>query len=161
MPKSKLTAVLSLLFVFLSGAIAGALAQRAYVKAHPVAGASAQRHPGPADWRQQYVATRRERLKLDDKQTAQLTKLLNGVDDEMQQLRLKRRAEDVASPLGQERRAENKAIQSRLSKRIDEILSPEQRSLYQQLLDENEKAARQREQQMQNGKGPGGPPPGR
>jgi hypothetical protein len=159
MPKSKLTAVLSLLFVFLSGAILGALAQRAYVQSHPVVAATAQKRPAPGEFRNRYITETRDRLKLSEAQMSQLTKILGDVDEEMRQVQAKRRAEDQASPLGIQRRSEDQAIQARLVSRVDEMLQPDQRVLYKQLRDEREKNRKQRDQQKgdMSGRGPGGP----
>jgi uncharacterized coiled-coil protein SlyX len=158
-PKSRLTAVLSLLFVFVSGALLGALAQRAYVQSHPAAAPAAQR-PSPAEFRKHYLSEMHDRLKLDDAQMAKLTKLLTDVDEEFHQIQAKRRSEDQESPLGAKRHAEDQAMQKGLVAKIDDILRPDQRVLYQQLRDQRERARKLREQQNPSGAmAPGGPPP--
>jgi hypothetical protein len=158
MPKSRLTVALSLLFVFLSGAILGVLAQRAYTASRPASAASNPRRFGPAEWRKRYVAETRDRLKLDAKQTERLTAILGDVDEEIHQVQTKRRAEDQASPLGNQRRAEDQAIQAHLVARVNEMLQPAQRVLYQQLRDERDKARKQRGQEKK-GIPPGPPAP--
>ncbi len=160
MPKSKLTAVLSLLFVFVSGGLLGALAQRAYILSRPAAAPNSSRRPSPAEFRQRYLTAMHDRLKLDDSQTAQLTKILNDVDDQMRQVQAKRHAEDMASPVFAKRNTENQALNDELVAKVNAILKPDQRVLYKQFREERERMRKQHEQQDQkNGMGPGGPPP--
>ena len=103
----------------------------------------------------------RDRLKLDDTQTTQLTKILSDTDDEMRQVQAKRHSEDMASPIFAKRNAENQALTDELVAKISAILKPDQRVLYKQFRDERERMRKQREQQdRKNGMGPGGPPPG-
>lgn len=72
MPKSKFSAAISLLLVFVSGALVGVLGHRAYTMR--IAASSPPMHrPGPPEWRKHFVADMRERVKLDDAQTTQLS----------------------------------------------------------------------------------------
>jgi len=147
MPKSKTSAVLSLLLVFVSGALVGVLAHRAYTLNKTATASTGPRKLGPADWRKRNLAEMKTRLKLDDQQAARLDEIFNQVDDDFRQLRTKRIAEDHA-------------VQSALVDKINAILRPDQQLLYQQLRDEREKERERRRQQMQKQGGPGGPPPG-
>ncbi|MGD0499269.1 MAG: hypothetical protein ABSC23_12630 [Bryobacteraceae bacterium] len=158
MPKSRLSAALSLLFVFVSGALLGGLAYRAYIVSRPAASPAAAR-PSKADWRKHYLTEMHDRLKLDDAQTTQLSKLLDQVDDQMHQLQTKRRAEDQASPQGVRRRAEDQTIQNELVAKINALLRPDQRVLYQELRATREKNRQRREEQMQKGGGSFPPQP--
>jgi murein L,D-transpeptidase YcbB/YkuD len=133
------------------------LAQRAYVQYHPAAPAS--QRPSPAEFRKHYLSEMHDRLKLDDAQMAKLTKIVADLEEEVRQIQAKRRSEDQESPLGAKRRAEDQAIQKGLVAKIDEVLRPDQRVLYQQLRDQRERTRKLREQQEQR-EGHGGPPGG-
>ncbi len=148
MPKSRLSAVLSLLFVFVSGALAGALVYRAYVVTRPSAAPRVQPRD-PADWLKHRITVMHDRLKLDDGQTAQLTELLNKSFEEMRQVNAKRRAE-------------NEESQNQMVQKIDSLLRPDQKVLYQQFREELQRDRERRQKQngqMGPGGGPGGPPP--
>jgi Spy/CpxP family protein refolding chaperone len=139
MPKSKLSAVISLLLVFVSGALVGVLAHRAYTMKIATAGPAMGRRPGPPEWRKHFLADMRERVKLNDGQTAQVTAILEQVDGEFRQVREKWNTE-------------NQAIQKSLVERIDAILTPDQQVLYQRLRDEREAERQRWHQQKQSEK---------
>ena len=144
MPKSKLSAVLSLVLVFVSGALVGVLSHRAYtLRAASAAAPSFPRKGNPGDWRKHVVPEMREQLKLDEPQTSQLNTILDEVDSEFAQVRSKWNAE-------------NEAIQKGMVDRINAMLCPDQRELY-----EKWRAEREAERQRRRAQSPGGPPPPR
>jgi succinate dehydrogenase flavin-adding protein (antitoxin of CptAB toxin-antitoxin module) len=98
MMKSKASAALSLILVFVSGALLGVLAHRAYVVSSSATGPTTNRKLSPADWRKRNLAEMRTRLKLDDQQATQLEQIFDRVDEDFRQVGSKRRAEDQASP---------------------------------------------------------------
>src|ERR1019366_9852979 len=75
MPK-RFSAAVSLLLVFLSGALVGVLAHRAYIL-NPSRSAAPAHQPGPDDFRKRYVDDRRAKLQLDDQQVVQLEQILD------------------------------------------------------------------------------------
>src|SRR5258708_5606928 len=94
MSKSKLSAFLSLVLVFASGAVLGAFAYRLY-SATPVlttgnAGGSPSR---PADFRKRYVADLTKDVKLDAEQVRKLNGILDQTGQEMDQLKEKSKPE--------------------------------------------------------------------
>jgi Spy/CpxP family protein refolding chaperone len=135
MPKSKFSAAISLLLVFVSGALVGVLGHRAYTM-RLAASAPAIHRPSLLEWRKHFVADMRDRVKLDDAQATQLSGILEQVDREFRQLREK----------------ENQAFQKNLVDRISSILTPDQRVLYQQLRDQREAERRRWRQKMQSEK---------
>jgi Spy/CpxP family protein refolding chaperone len=140
MPKSKLSAVISLLLVFVSGALVGVLAHRAYTMKIATAGPGMGRRPGPPEWRSHFLADMRDHVKLDSQQTAQVSAVLEQVDADFRQIHEKWNTE-------------NQAIQKSLVERINAILTPEQQALYKRLRDEREAERRRwRSQKPPGGK---------
>jgi hypothetical protein len=135
MPKSRLSAVLSLLLVFVSGALVGVLAHRAYTLQTATAGPTQPRRREPNEWRKHFVDDMRQRVKLDDAQTAELVRIMDAVELEFRQVREKWNTE-------------NQAIQKSMVDRINATLRPEQQAIYKQFRDERE-AERQRRRAQQ------------
>ncbi len=130
MLKSRLSAVLSLILVFASGALLGALSHRAYTMRMTSSAANpAPRRGNPGDWRKHVVPVMCDRLKLDDAQKAQLNKILDDVDAEFAQTRSKWNAE-------------NRAIGDGMVERITAMLRPDQKELYSQWRAEREERRR-------------------
>jgi hypothetical protein len=127
MPK-RFSAALSLLLVFLSGALVGALAYRAYT-VNPNRSAAAPRQPGPEDFRKRYVDDMRAKLQLDDQQAVQLEQILDETGASVRKNWL-------------EYHKLNEDLHSNQVARITAMLRPDQRPLY-------EKLRQEREQQMQ------------
>ena len=127
MPK-RFSAALSVLLVFLSGALVGALAYRAY-SISPNRSAAAPRQPGPEDFRKRYVDDMRARLQLDDQQVVQLEQILDETGAAVRKNWM-------------DYHKLNEDLHTRQVARINAMLRPEQRTLY-------EKLRQEREQQMQ------------
>ena len=127
MPK-RFSAALSLLLVFLSGALVGALAYRAYI-VNPNRTAAAPRQPGPEDWRKRYVDDMRTHVQMDDQQVVQLEQILDETG-----AAVRKNLIDVHKL--------NEDLHAQQIDRIKNMLRPEQRPLY-------EKLRQEREQEMQ------------
>ena len=127
MPK-RFSAAVSLLLVFLSGALVGVLAHRAYIF-NPNRSAAAPRQPGPEDWRKRYVEDMRAKVGLDDQQVVQLEQILDETG-----AAVRKNLIDVHKV--------NEDLHTQQVARITAMLRPEQRALY-------EKLRQEREQQMQ------------
>ena len=123
MPKSRLSVLLSLLLVFLSGALLGGFVHKLY-STTVNAGAPARR-PTPEDFRSRYVTDMRTRLQLDDDQVGQLGQILNQIGHETDQKMREIRNEQI--------------------EKINAMLRPEQKPMYEQFRAEREKARRQRD----------------
>jgi hypothetical protein len=141
MPKNKLSAMASLLLVFSSGILVGVVGHRLYM-VNTVATARPSR-PDPEEIRRKIVAEMRDRVKLDDQQTAKL----NGIYDQTRQ-----KFDDLHKKGSQESRG----IWDQQKEEIKAILRPEQVPLYEQYQKErDEQHRREREKrQQQEGKGP-------
>jgi len=140
MLKSRFSAIVSLILVFSSGALLGALSHRAYtMRAASATSGPAPRKVNPGDWRKHVIPMMCDRLKLDDVQKAQLNKILDDVDVEFGRTRAKWNTE-------------NQAIQAEMTAKITAMLRPDQQVLY-------EKWRAEREAERERRRTRGGPPP--
>jgi hypothetical protein len=134
MPKYKLSAVLSLLLVFLSGSVLGAVAYRLYaVDASPVV-ARKQPKMNPEEFRKHYVEEFRTKVKMDDQQVAALQQILDQTRAEFHTVRDKMNAE-------------GEKIQAAQVEKINAILREDQRPLYAGLRAEHKRQRELRDQQ--------------
>jgi hypothetical protein len=139
MPKNKLSAMASLLLVFLSGILVGVVGHRLYM-VNTVATAPRPGRPDPEEIRKRIVAEMRDRVKLDDRQTVQL----NQIYDQTRQ-----KFDEVHKKGSQESRA----IWEQQKEEIKAILRPDQVPLYEQYQKErDEQHRRERERRQQEGK---------
>jgi hypothetical protein len=145
MPKTKLSALLSLLLVFASGILVGAVAYRLYM-VRTVAMAPPAPRPSPEEVRRHIVTEMRDRVKLDDQQVQQLNLIFDHTRQEFDALHKK----------GSQ---ESRAIWDRQRDQVQALLRPDQIPLYEQYQKERDEARRRREQSEH--KGPPGPPPSR
>lgn len=138
MPKSKWSALVSLLLVFCSGALVGAVANRLYM-VNTVRTAPPRLSPEEARKRQ--VTEMHDRVKLDDHQV----ELLNQIYD-----RTRQRFDDLHKQGSQQSRA----IWDEQKDEIRAMLRPDQVPLYDQYQKErDEQHRRERERRQQEGKG--------
>lgn len=129
----RLTVLLSLLAVFVSGVVVGALGYRLYM-AKTVGAVSAQRSgsPSPEEFRKRYVNELRERLHLDEQQVAELNAILDRAKQRHQALREKQKPEV-------------KAIYEQQVDEIRAMLRPEQRPEFERFREEREKKRKEME----------------
>jgi hypothetical protein len=143
MPKYKLSAVLSLVAVFLSGSVLGAVAYRLYaVSAVQGTGDAARKSPpkmSPEEFRKHYVEEFRTKVKMDDQQVAALQQILDQTRADFHKMRDKMNAE-------------GDAIQTAQVEKINAILRDDQRPLYAALRAEREKQRKQRDEQHKKDK---------
>ena len=118
MPKSRFSAFLSLLLVFLSGAAVGALAYRLYVV--NTVSAIVQKRPNPEEFRKHQVAEMREKVKLHDAQVAQYERILDET-------------RDAWGPLREKQDADGQAIHNRQVAKVKAMLRPDQLVLYEKV----------------------------
>ena len=135
MPKYKISAVLSLLVVFLSGSVLGAVAYRLYA-VNAVQGVDAARKPrvSPEEFRKHYVEEFRTKVKMDDRQLATLQQILDETRAAGRKMREKMNAE-------------GEVIQAAQVEKINAILREEQRPLYAELRAEHKRQRELRDQQ--------------
>jgi hypothetical protein len=122
MPKSKISALLSLLLVFASGVLVGAVGYRLYTVSSVATATLPKSGPprlDPEEARRRLIADQRQRLHLDDQQVAQL----NQIYDETRQ---------AFDQLHREGSAKSRAIWDRQKAKVRAILRPDQVPLYDQ-----------------------------
>jgi hypothetical protein len=145
MPKSKLSAFLSLALVFLSGVLVGSVVHRLYevktVSSSPTSPNLPPRRMDPEEARKHIVAETKERCKLDDQQVAELNKIYDQTREQFDALHKKANAE-------------TRALWDNQTERIKAILRPNQVPLFDQLRAEREAERHRRKQQQ----GPPGTP---
>lgn len=142
MPKSRLSALLSLLLVFGSGVLVGVVGHRLYTVS-AASGAPRPPRPDPEEIRRRLVAEMREKVKLDDQQVVQL----NSIYDETRQ---------EFDKLHKAWNGESRALWDKQNAKIRAMLRPDQISAYEQL-----RAQREEERKRRRAKGLEPRPPGR
>lgn len=127
MPKSKVSAFLTLLLVFASGAVLGAVAHRLYM----VNTVIATKRPSPEEFRKRQVAEMRDRVKMDDTQVTKFNEILDQTKVQFDQKH-------------EQYNAENRAIWDAQRNQVKAMLRPEQVQLFDQLMAEHDAARKQR-----------------
>jgi hypothetical protein len=140
MPKSRLSAFLSLLLVFLSGVTVGGFAYRLYMVKTVSSNSPGPRRRDPEEFRRQRLAEMRDRLKADDQQLEQIKQIYDQTRQKYDEIR-------------QKTSVEGQAIDAEQVAKIKAILRPDQVATYDQLRAEHE-AAHKRDmlQRQQNDK---------
>jgi hypothetical protein len=139
MPKNKLSAMASLLLVFLSGILVGVVGHRLYMVNTVVTGQRPGR-PDPEEIRKRIVAEMRDRVKLDEQQTSQLNLIYDQTRQKFDELHKK----------GSQ---ESRVIWDQQKEQIKAILRTDQVPLYEQYQKErDEQHRRERERRQQEGK---------
>jgi len=155
MPKFGLSAVLSALLMFFSGAVLGAFSYRLYsispVQSSKDAG-SAPKKLSPDEWRKKYVSDFAAAVKLDTPQITALNVILDRTRAEFDKLNEKVKPERDAlnekrDALDQKWRPDREAIQNHQIESINGLLRPDQRPLYDAFRAERERQRRLHDQQ--------------
>jgi hypothetical protein len=139
MPKNKLSALLSLMLVFLSGTLVGAVSYRLYM-VNTVSSTAPSRptRPDPEEIRKRRVSEMREKIKLDDDQVAKLNLIYDYTRQQFHALKKK----------GDE---EGHTIWESQKDAVRASLKPEQLPLYEQFQKDQDEQ-RKRRQQMEGKK---------
>jgi hypothetical protein len=148
MPKSRLSAVLSLLLVFFSGAVLGAFAYRLYSISPVQSGKGAGTPPrklSPDEFRKRYVSDLATAVKLDSQQVTTLNAILDRTRDEFDKLNQKVKPERDA--VDQKWRPDREAIHDHQIESINGLLRPDQRPLYEAFRAERERQRKLHDQQ--------------
>jgi hypothetical protein len=143
MLNSRLSVFLSLFFVFLSGALLGTLGYRWYTintgaqegsrfgqKKGPMDPAAAQAHL--AELKKRILADMVREVKIDPQQVAQISAIMDDVRSEF-------------GKVHDDEQAKARAIRQQQIERINEVLRPDQRPLYEQLRAKREAERRKRQ----------------
>ena len=142
MPKTRWSAFVSLLLVFLSGALVGGFASRLLTVNSVISGApSAMKRPDPEEVRKRLVTEMKTKVKLDDQQVTELQKIYDDTRESFGKLR-------------EESNAQARSLRDSQTERVKAILRPEQQPLFDQLHAEHIEQERKRHQHDQNPKGP-------
>ena len=132
MLKSKSSALVSLLLVFLSGVLVGGFAYRLY-NVSVAAGPNNGKKADPEEARRHIVADMRNRLKLDAHQVDQLQQIFDQTRDQFHQMH-------------DRMNAEGQAIHTSHLERIKTILRADQLPLYDQWRADRERERKERKQ---------------
>ena len=134
-----------LALVFGSGAVIGALSHRMYT----VSSVSAKAPPSPDEWRKQYMAEMKSRLKLRDDQILRLNILLDETRSRVKEVH-------------QRQRPEIDQIKREQTVRVASMLDPDQKIEYEKLHKEREERFELERKQMdqQEKEKPAAPPQG-
>jgi len=146
MLKSKFSAAVSLLLVFLSGALIGAVGYRLYTVnsvSSTANTATVKPPPDPEEVRKRLISDMRTRLSLDDQQVTQLEKIYADTRQRFEGLHAKANAE-------------TRELWDNQTTQIRAILSKDQLAKYEQWRAERD-AERKKNRQRFDQKGPGGP----
>src|SRR5438046_4208554 len=122
MPKNKLSALLSLILVFLSGTLVGAVSYRLYMVNTVIGNGNSPARPqrmDPEEIRKRRINEMREKVKLDDDQIARLNVIYDRTRQQFHALKKK----------GDE---EGHSIWENQKESVRAILRPEQIPLYEQ-----------------------------
>src|SRR5580700_6665612 len=135
MPKSKVSAFLSVLLVFASGAAMGAVGYRLYVVkavASSVGQPPAKKKMSPEDFRKLVLAHLKEAVKLSDQQVEQVQKIYDWQGEQFTPVNKKYEAEieKVKHEIDQQREQIHEAAVAKMKA----ILTPEQQPLYDKWL---------------------------
>jgi hypothetical protein len=138
MNKSKLSALMSLILVFLSGGVLGAFAYRLYTAA-PVQTTGNPNtpppRPSPEEARRKIVSEMTSKLKLDAAQAKQLNTIMDQTHEALDELRLKSKPEWDAlnqkrEALAEKWRPEQEAIRAKQTEQVNAMLREDQRPLF-------------------------------
>jgi Spy/CpxP family protein refolding chaperone len=154
MPRSKVSAFLSVLVVFASGAAMGAVGYRLYsVKAASSSSAppSAPGKRSPEEFRKLIVNSLKDGVKLDDQQSAEVQKLYQDQHEGFDQIHDKYQAQVDGLPavqqIHQEARHEIDQMHDSMVAKINALLRPEQQALYAKWQADRAADRKRREQQ--------------
>lgn len=118
MLKSRLSAFLYLLGVFVSGAVVGALAHR-LATVNAVLSGGPSKKADPEEVRKRVISDMKARLQLDDRQVSRLNQIMDQTREDFKQLHNRWNTE-------------GQALREHQAAEVTEMLRPEQRPLYEQ-----------------------------
>jgi hypothetical protein len=130
MKKSNVAVTLSMLAVFGSGAVVGALGHRLYMVRSVNAGVPTRL--SPEQWRQKYMGELSSRLKLDQTQVSGINAILDDTRDQYRAVK-------------ERGKSDMETIHTRQVERISALLSPQQKTEYDNFRDERDRARKEAE----------------
>jgi|NGEPerStandDraft_6_1074524.scaffolds.fasta_scaffold68797_2 hypothetical protein len=148
MPKLGLSAVLSALLMFFSGAVLGAFSYRLYSISPVQSGKDPGAPPrklSPEEFRKRYVSDLARAVKLDPQQVTALNGVLDRTRDEFDKLNDKVKADREA--LNEKWRPDREAIHNHQVESINGVLRPDQRPLFETFRTERERQRKLHDEQ--------------
>ena len=148
MPKLGLSAVLSALLMFFSGAVLGAFSYRLYSISPVQSGKDPGAPPrklSPEEFRKRYVSDLTSAVKLDSGQVTALNRVLDQTRDEADKLNDKVKADREA--LNEKWRPDREAIHNHQVESINGVLRPDQRPLFETFRAERERQRKLHDEQ--------------
>jgi hypothetical protein len=148
MPKLGLSAVLSALLMFFSGAVLGAFSYRLYSISPVQSGKDPGAPPrklSPEEFRKRYVSDLARAVKLDPQQVTALNGVLDRTRDEFDKLNDKVKADREA--LNEKWRPDREAIHNHQVESINGVLRPDQRPLFETFRAERERQRKLHDEQ--------------
>jgi hypothetical protein len=156
MPKSKVSAFLSVLLVFASGAAMGAVGYRLYVVnsvASSVQPPASKKKMNPEDYRKRVVSHLKDALKLSDEQVDEVQKIYDWQGEQFTPIHKKAQAKMDQEHKEFEQQLDQ--IHEEAVAKTKAILTPVQQPLYDKWLADREAAHKKHQQeQEQQGAGP-------
>ena len=148
MPKSRLSAVLSLLLVFLSGGVLGAFTYRLNTISPVQSGRDAGAPPrkmSPEEWRKKYVSDLAGAVKLDADQIAALNAVLDRTRGDVEKLAGKMKLDHDA--VDEKWHPDREAMHRQQVESVKALLRPNQLPLYEAYRAERERQRKLHDQQ--------------
>jgi hypothetical protein len=149
MPKSKVSAFLSVLLVFASGAAMGAVGYRLYVVKTVVSPVQAKKKANPEEFRKEVMARLKVAVKLNDQQLIEVQKIYDWQGDQFMPMHKKYQAK-----IDQDWREfdqQRDQIHEEAVAKMKSILTPEQQPLYDKWLADRAADHKKRQEQQQQG----------
>jgi hypothetical protein len=153
MPKSRLSAALSLLLVFFSGGVLGAFAYRLYSTSSVHSGTSPGGPPrklSPEELRKKYVSDLSNAVKLDSQQISGLNAILDRTREDFDKLNEKIKPDRDA--VSEKWRPARETIHNHQVESINSLLRADQRPLYESFRAERERQRKLYDQQHEQHK---------
>jgi hypothetical protein len=153
MPKSKVSAFLSVLLVFASGAAMGAVGYRLYVVKTVVSPVQAKKKTSPEEFRKEAMSRLKVAVKLNDQQLIEVQKIYDWQGDQFMPMHKQYQAK-----IDQDWREfdqQRDQLHEEAVTKMKAILTPEQQPLYDKWLADRAADHKKRQQeQQQQGQGP-------
>jgi len=157
MPKSKVSAFLSVLLVFASGAAMGAVGYRLYVVKTVVSPVQEKKKMSPEEMRKRIVSHLKEAVKLNDEQLGEVQKIYDWQAEQF--MPVNKKYESQVNQVTHEFDQQRDQIHEAAVAKIKSILTADQQPLYDKWLADRSADRKRHQQQEQQHRGEGKRPP--
>jgi hypothetical protein len=152
MPKSKVSAFLSVLLVFASGAAMGAVGYRLYVVKTVVSPVQAKKKTSPEEFRKVVMSRLKEAVKLNNQQVDDVQKIYDWQGEQF--MPVNKKYETQIDQVKHEFDQQRDQIHEAAVAKIKSILTADQQPLYDKWLADRAADRKRHQQQQQQGQGP-------